>query len=322
MGNAPQRPVEHEIILKEGTRPKKISPYPLTTEKKAAMHQQVGDLLNQGSIEPSYSPWASPLLFVKKKDGTWRMCVDFRNLNTDTKPDAYPLPRIASMLQRIGRATLFTKIDLASGFHQVPVKPTSREATAFSTTEPIQGHSHFQWKVMPFGLINAPATFQRLMERVLEGIPNCMVYIDDILIFTSPTESHQQILLQVLQRLHHYKLYIKAEKCEFLRPTVTFLGHHLSPGSIIPDSKKMQKIQGWASPLKSAKEVRQFWGLVSWLGMYLPNLATIAAPLTALSSARRKFVWTSEAEEAMKALQQLVHDAPPYCYGTSIGLPA
>ena len=310
MGNPPPRPVEHEIILKATATPKKLSPYPVTPEKRVAMKQQITDLLKQGAIKPSYSAWSSPLLFVKKKDNSWRMCVDFRNLNTDTKPDAYPLPRMSTLLQQIGRANLFTKIDLASGFHQVPVKPSSREATAFSTSEPIQGHSHFQWKVMPFGLINAPATFQRLMETVLQGIPNCIVYIDDILVHTSPKEPHQQVLQQVLDRLLKYKLYIKAEKCEFMKTSVTFLGHRITGNTIMLDDEKKQKIQGWQTPLKSAKEVRQFWGLVSWSGMYIPNLATIAAPLTALNSAKRKFVWTQEAEQAMKALQQLVQSAP------------
>ena len=234
LGNPPPRPVEHEIILKSTAKPKKLSPYPMSPEKRTAMHKQITDLLNQGALEPSYSSWASPLLFVRKKDNTWRMCVDFRNLNADTKPDAYPLPRMSTLLQQIGKATLFTKIDLASGFHQVPVKLSSREATAFSTSEPVQGHSYFQWKVMPFGLINAPATFQRLMESVLQGIPNCLVYIDDILIFTSASESHQAILKQVLDCLLQYKLYIKPEKYEFFKNIYYLFGtshywkyHHL-----------------------------------------------------------------------------------------------
>ena len=133
MGQAPQRPVDHEIILKEGARPKKISPYSLSDEKRQAMHEQVSDLFKQGAIEPSHSAWSSPLLFVKKKNNTWRMCVDFLSLNTETKADAYPLPRISNLLQKIGNATEFSKIDLASGFHQVPVQQKSREFTAFST---------------------------------------------------------------------------------------------------------------------------------------------------------------------------------------------
>ena len=310
LGNPLPRPVEHEITLKSTAKPKKLSPYPMSPEKRTAMHKQITDLLNQGALEPSYSSWASLLLFVRKKDNTWRMCVDFRNLNADTKPDAYPLPRMSTLLQQIGKATLFTKIDLASGFHQVPVKLSSREATAFSTSEPVQGHSHFQWKVMPFGLINAPATFQRLMESVLQGIPNCLVYIDDILIFTSDSESHQAILKQVLDRLLQHKLYIKPEKCEFLKTSITFLGHRITGNTITLDNDKRQRIQGWEVPLKSAKEVRQFWGLVSWASMYIPNLAIIAAPLTTLNSAKRKFIWTKEAEEAMKTLQQLIQAAP------------
>ena len=151
LGSAPSRIIQLEILLKEGARPQKINPYPLGQEKKEVLDKQITELIDTQAIETSTSPWAAPLLFVKKKDNSWRMCIDYRSLNASTKADAYPLPRMATLLQKIGSARYFTKIDLASGFHQIPVNPNSREFTAFSTPYPIAGNSHFQWRVMPFG---------------------------------------------------------------------------------------------------------------------------------------------------------------------------
>ena len=311
IGNPPKRMIEHDIILKRDAMPRKHNPYPLSLEKRDAMISQIKELLSQDAIELSYSPWSSPLLFVKKKDGGWRMCVDFRNINTVTKLDAYPLPRISTLLQKLGRAKYFSKLDLASGYHQVPIKSSSREYTAFCTPEPVQGHSHFQWKVMPFGLVNAPATFQRLMDSVLHDLTDfCIVYLDDILIFSETLEAHLKNLCEVFDRLLIHKLFVKSSKCSFVQTEVTFLGHVIGAGQIKIDPEKSAKICGWEPPLKSAKDVRKFWGLVSWCGMFIPHLASIAAPLTSLSGARRKFVWTAEAEGAMRFIQQKCMNPP------------
>ena len=146
------------------------------------------------------------------------MCVDFRNVNAVTKHDAYPLPRINVLLQKLGKAKYFTKIDLASGFHQVPVRKEAREITAFCTPQPINGHSHFQWKVMPFGLVNAPATFQRLIDSVLSGLMDkCLVYLDDILIFSETLDDHFVSIQLVFDWLLKHRLYVKLSKCSFIQ---------------------------------------------------------------------------------------------------------
>ena len=311
MGNPPQRIIEHTILLKEDAIPIKHNPYPVNDEKRNTMIQQINEYLDNHIIEPSFSPWSSPILFVSKKDGGWRMCVDFRSVNAMTKHDAYPLPRINVLLQKLGRARYYTKLDLASGFHQVPMNSQSKEITAFCIPEPIRGYSHFQWKVMPFGLINAPATFQRLMEYALHDLQEfCVVYIDDILIFNNTMEEHVQCVVHVLRRLMKHKLFVKVSKCSFFQTSITFLGHQIGAGYVMLEPEKINKIRGWDSPLKSAREVRKFWGLVSWCGMYIPGLASLAAPLTALSGARRKFIWTAEAEEAMKYIKEKCLSVP------------
>ena len=310
IGHPPSRKIEHNIILKTNTVPVKHSPYPLSPDKRDAMISQVSELLSNDAIEPSESSWSSPLLFVKKKDGGWRMCVDFRTVNAVTKPDAYPLPRINVLMQKLGKAKFLTKIDLAFGFHQVPINSTCREITAFCTPEPVKGYSHFQWKVMPFGLVNAPATFQRLMDLVLHDLTGqCIVYLDDILIFSATLDDHYNSLQQVFDRLMEHRLYVKISKCSFVQEEIVFLGHIVRAGEVKIEPAKVQKICGWEPPLRSAKDVRKFWGLVSWCGMYFPHLASIAAPLTSLSSGRRKFIWTTEAEEAMRLIQQKCMEA-------------
>ena len=305
IGEVPTRHIDHKIILKPNVQPVKHNPYPLSAAKFQVMIETISELLKNSAIEPSYSPWSSPLLFVKKKDGGWRMCVDFRNVNAYTKHDAYPLPRINVLLQKLGKAKYFTKVDLASGFHQVPVHSESREITAFCTPQPIEGISHFQWKVMPFGLVNAPATFQRLMDSVLSGLMDrCVVYLDDILIFSKTLDEHFDSIRLVFDRLLEHKLFIKISKCSFVQQEIDFLGHVVGAGEVRLDPEKTEKISGWKIPLTSAKDVRRFWGLVSWCGMFFPNLASIAAPLTALVGTRRKFIWTAEAEYAMRTIQQ------------------
>ena len=311
IGEVPTRIIDHKIILKPNVQPVKHNPYPLSTTKYKVLTETITDLLKNGAIEPSYSPWSSPLLFVKKKDGGWRMCVDFRNVNACTKHDAYPLPRINVLLQKLGKARYFTKIDLASGFHQVPVHIQSREITAFCTPQPIEGISHFQWKVMPFGLVNAPATFQRLMDGVLSGLMSkCVVYLDDILIFSQTLDEHFESIRLVFDRLFEHKLFVKVSKCSFVQQEIGFLGHVIGAGEVRLEPEKSERISGWKIPLTSAKDVRRFWGLVSWCGMFFPHLASIAAPLTSLVGTRRKFIWTAEAEHAMRTIQKKCLNAP------------
>ena len=181
----PEREVKHTIRLTPDSAPIKRRPYPLPINKLEAMREQMNELIQHNWVEPSESPWGAPVLFVPKKNGQLRMCIDFRDLNSMTIDDSYPLPRLEILLHRASSATVFSKIDLASGFHQIEMSIESRIMTAFRLPEAVQGSSLWQWKVMPFGLRNAPPTFQRAMSRALVGCEHCaVVYIDDILIFS------------------------------------------------------------------------------------------------------------------------------------------
>ena len=252
----PERDVEHTIRLAPDAVPIKRRPYPLSPPKLEAMREQMDELIQHNWVEPSESPWGAPILFVPKKNGQLRMCIDFRDLNAVTVDDSYPLPRLEILLHRANTATIFTKIDLASGFHQIAVNMESRTYTAFRLPEAVQGSSLWQWKVMPFGLRNAPPTFQRAMSRALAGCEHCaVVYIDDILIFSKTRAEHLEHLQLVFGKLQKASYHARLEKCEFLQEEVEFLGHRLSRGGISTHPDKVSALVKWAAPLKSLAEV-------------------------------------------------------------------
>ena len=205
---------------------------PVRRQPKAlqdAIDTEVQHMLQNGVIRPRFSPWSSPVVMVKKQDGSWRFCVDYRKLNSVTHRDAYPLPRIDSTLDSLAGAKLFTTLDLASGYWQVEMDPTDKQKTAFSTTQ-----GHFEFNVMPFGLTNAPPTFQRLMECVLAGLSgaHCLVYLDDIIVFSTTFEEHVQRLVSVFGRLRAAGLKLKPKKCHFAKQQITYLGHVISANGV------------------------------------------------------------------------------------------
>ena len=228
-GRPPKRDIVHEIRTEEGAKPPSRPPYRLGPAEQDKMEEQVKDLLAQGFIRPSASPYGAPILFVPKKDGRWRMCIDYRALNKQTVKDQFPLPRIDSLLERLGRATVFTKLDLASGYHQIAMEETSIQKTAFRTNR-----GHFEFIVMPFGLCNAPATFQRLMNKVFANELDkfIAVYLDDILIFSQSLEEHWEHLRWASAHLREAKLYGRLHKCEFLKDQVEYLGFEVGPRGI------------------------------------------------------------------------------------------
>ena len=199
----PERAVKHHIYLPNDVVPVTAPAYPLGLVKRTAMKEQMRELIDKGWVVPSLSPWASLILLVPKDEGKkLRMCVDYRNLNALTKKDAFPLPRLDVMLHKSAHATIFSKLDLASGFHQIEVYPAYRELTAFTLPEAIDGHALWEWQVMLFGLVNAPPTFQRAMTVALRGCEDfSAVYIDDILIFSASVEDHLKHLATVFQKL-------------------------------------------------------------------------------------------------------------------------
>ena len=313
----PDRSVKHFIHVAADCVPAARQPYPLADTKREALRTQMRELIDKGWVVPSSSPWAAPILFVAKDGGSkLRMCVDFRDLNALTKKDRYPLPRLDQMLQRSAAATHFSKIDLASGFHQIEVHPAHRELTAFTLPEAVDGHSLWEWKVMPFGLVNAPATFQRAMSVALrECTDYTSAYIDDILVFSKGLNQHYQHLDAVFQALQDQAYHARLAKCKFVTTSVPFLGHILTATGIDAAGKRFDLAENFPTPFKSPKQVKSFLGMVMWYKSFLSHLATLAAPLFPLTSTKSDtFTWTQEATDAVEALKKALCDTPLLAY--------
>ena len=308
----PTRPVKHYIYVSPDTVPAARRAYRLGDVKRNVMMEQMKELIDKGWVVPSASPWAAPILFVPKDDGTkLRMCIDFRDLNALTKKDAFPLPRLDILLHKAARAKYFSKIDLASGFHQIEVHPSHRELTAFILPEPVEGCSLWEWKVMPFGLVNVPSTFQRAMSYALRGCENfTCVYIDDVLVFSESREDHLVHLKMVFEKLQKDHYHIRLAKCKFMSNHVKFLGHILTAEGIQPMDTRERDLGMFKPPFETAKQVRSFLGLIMWYKSFIPHVSTIAAPLFPLTSAKRKLQWTEEATLAVNALKDAVLSAP------------
>ena len=264
------------------------------------------DMQAKDVIHPSSSPWASPVVLVKKKDGSVRFCVDYRKVNAVTRKDAYPLPRIDDTLDTLAGSKWFTTLDLISGYWQVEVDPKDQPKTAFSTPDGL-----FEFNVMPFGLCNAPATFQRLMDMVLAGLQwtMCLVYLDDVIVMGRTFEEHLTNLANVLTRLRDANLRLKPQKCAFARQRVTFLGHVVSPEGVATDPEKTRKVREWPQPT-SVKEVRQFLGLVSYYRRFIKDFSQIAKPLHRLTEKTSVFVWTEDCEDAFQQLRTRLVTSP------------
>ena len=299
IGAPPKREVVLDIREQEGSAPPSRPPYRLSPAEQKELEEQIADLLRHGFIRPSASPYGAPVLFVPKKDGRWRMCVDYRALNKQTIKDKFPLPRIDELLEQLGKARVFSALDLASGYHQIGVGENSIEKTAFRTSR-----GHYEFIVMPFGLTNAPSVFQRLMNKIFAkelGV-FILVYLDDILIFSENIEDHWQHLRVALGRLREAKLYGRIHKCSFLKDQVEYLGFDISKEGIKPSQSKVQAILEWPTP-ETPRDVRSFLGLCSFYRRFVRGFSNIAAPLTELTKERRQWQWRQDNEEL--AFQQL-----------------
>jgi hypothetical protein len=305
-GEPPERAVEHNIDLVEGAVPRSRPPFRLGPKEQDELEKQVADLVEQGFIRPSVSPWGAPVLFVPKKDGRWRMCIDYRALNKETVKDRYPIPRIDELLDRLGRAKFFTKLDLASGYHQIGVASGDIAKTAFRTNR-----GSYEFIVMPFGLTNAPATFQRLINSVFDREINdfVLVYLDDILIFSETLEDHWRHLDIALERLSQAKLYGRIQKCDFIKTEVEYLGFRISQDGISTDPEKVQAVVDWHTPT-SVRDVRSFLGLASYYRRFIRNFSLIAKPLTDLTKNDTKWQWEEEQEKAFLQLKVAMVTAP------------
>ena len=249
------------------------------------LSSQLQELLDKGFIRPSFSPWGAPILFVKKKDGSFRMCIDYRELNKLTIKNRYPLPRIDDLFDQLQGSSYYSKIDLRSGYHQLRVQEDDIPKTAFRTH-----YGHYEFLVMSFGLTNAPAVFMDLMNRVCKPYLDkfVIVFIDDILIYSRTKEEHGQHLQIILELLRKEKLYAKFSKCEFWIREVQFLGHVVSNEGIHVDPSKVEAIRNWEAP-KTPTEVRQFLGLAGYYHRFIENFSKIAKPLTTLTQKDMKF---------------------------------
>ena len=301
--------VEHEIDT-DGHSPIKLQPYRLPVIQREKVAQMIQEMKDQGVIKPSSSPWSSPIVLVPKRDGSLRFCVDYRRLNSITKKDVYPLPRIEEILVTLGKAKYFSTLDLAAGYWQIKLDPASAQKTAFT--------SHcglYEFTRMPFGLCNAPATFQRLMQTVLTGLEwkSCFVYIDDILVASETFDEHLIHLRQVFERLKHANLRLKPTKCLFLRDEVPYLGYVISKDGIRPDPARTSQVKHFPTP-KDATQVRQFIGLASYYRRFIPGFAKVASPLHALTRKGVAFEWSSECEAAFNQLKSLLVTAPVLAY--------
>lgn len=270
------------------------------------LRNQLTDLLDKGFISPSTSPYGAPVLFVKKKDGSLRMCVDYRGLNRITRKNRHPLPRIDELVDRFRTAKVFSKLDLLSGYHQMQVHPDDRHKTAFRTR-----YGHYEFNVVPFGLTNAPAAFSNMMRIALDPlIDKCVVvYLDDILIYSDNEHDHLRHIRQVLKLLRESGLYCKLSKCAFMQEETEFLGHVISKDGLKTNAGLVKAIREWPAP-QTQREVMQFLGLTNFYHQYVKDYANIALPLTALLGSTAIFKWTVEQQKAFDALKDAVTSAP------------
>ncbi|WVZ81193.1 hypothetical protein U9M48_028604 [Paspalum notatum var. saurae] len=313
-GLLPDINVEFAIELVPGTAPVSKRPYRMAPDELKELKTQLQEQLDKGFIRPSSSPWGCPALFVEKKDpGGKRLCVDYRPLNAVTVKNKYPLPHIDILFDQLGGATVFSKIDLRSGYHQIKVREEDIPKTAFSTR-----YGLYEYLVMSFGLTNTPAFFMYLMNSVFmnELDKFVVVFIDDILVYSKNENEHEEHLRIVLSRLREHKLYAKFSKCAFWLKEVAFLGHILLAKGVAVDPNKVEDVLNWKQP-QTVTEIRSFLGLAGYYRRFIKDFSKIAKPMTALTQKNAKFAWSPKCEEAFGTLKKLLTSTPVLAQQTS-----
>lgn len=302
--------VEHEIKTKEGTKPIKQRPRRTNEVEELIAHDAIRLMFERGVIQKSQSPWASPILLADKKNGKVRFCVDYRKLNDNTIKDSYPLPKMDDIIAALGKATYMSSIDLTDAFWSIKVKEEDREKTAFTTKGGL-----WEFISMPFGLTNAPATQQRFIEDVLQGLiwRCCFAYIDDILCFSPSFDQHMEDLDKIFKRLKEHNLKVQPPKCSFLRPNFEILGFVATPEGLKPSEKKKQALLDYQLP-KSKKEVQTFLGMASWVRRFIPNFTQYSIYLRETSKKEGEFKMTKEAEKEFHKLKELMTEHPCLAY--------
>nr|XP_034195346.1 uncharacterized protein LOC117611508 [Osmia lignaria] len=302
--------IYHRIITTD-EMPVNVKQYRYPHALKDEINHQVNDLLEKGIIKHSSSPFNSPLWIVPKKQDSqgnklWRLVIDFRKLNEKTISDAYPLPNITDILDQVGSAKYFSVFDLKSSFHQTPMHPEDKHKTAFSTP-----FGHFEFNRMPFGLKNAAATFQRLMNNVLDGLQGLelFVFIDDIVIYASSLQEHETKVNRMMAKLREANLCLQPDKCQFLKKEVAYLGHIITEDGVRPDPAKVEAVQRFPIP-KTVKNIRQFLGLCGYYRRFIKDFSKIAKPLSDLTKKEQKFEWSSQQQQAFEFLRNVLCEEP------------
>jgi hypothetical protein len=305
-GMPPDHEIEFLIELVPGTAPIFKRPYRMTANQLAELKEQLQELLDKGYIHPSPSPWGAPIIFVLKKDGTQRMCVDYCSLNEVTIKKKYLLPRIDDLFDQLKGACVFSKIDLRSGYHQLKIRASDTPKTAFITR-----YGLYEYTVMSFGLTNAPAYFMYLMNKVfMEYLDKFMVvFIDDILIFSKNEEEQDEHLCLVLQKLRENQLYAKLSKCKFWLKEVLFLGHIISEGGISVDPSKVKDVLSWNTP-QNVLDIRSFLGLAGYYRRFIEGFSKISKPMTELLERGKTFEWTPRREASFQVLKKRLSTTP------------
>ncbi|GBG74802.1 hypothetical protein CBR_g19314 [Chara braunii] len=305
-GIVPNRPIPHEIILKDGAVPPRGCIYRMSEEELEVLRTQLDDLIDKGWIRPSCSPHGAPVLFVRKKNKELHLCIDYRKLNAQTIKNVGPLPPIDDLLERLGGAKYFSKLDFKSGYHQLEIHPRDRYKTAFKTR-----YRHFEWVVMLFGLTNAPTTFQAAMTMEFRDMLDwfVLIYLDGILVYSRTLDEHIVHLRAALDRLRTTKYKANRAKCEFAQQELEYLGHFVTPQGISPLADKIKAIQDWSEPANTT-EVRSFMGLVEYYQCFIGGDARIAAPLSRLQSPQVPFQFTDEVRSSFHKLKTALLLAP------------
>lgn len=301
----PHRVFDHSITLYPNAAPVNSKPYLYSPLQKNEIEKQIKDMLEAGLVIPSMSPFASSVLLVKKKDGSWRFCVDYRKLNAITIKRKFPMPVVDELLDELAGTQYFSKLDLRAGYHQISMTECDEAKTAFKTH-----HGQFHFRVMPFGLTNAPSTFQCLMNSVFAPYIRkfVLVFMDDILVYSSDLATHLAHLHKVFSVLRHHKLYVKQSKCSFACPQLEYLGHIISVQGVSTDPEKTSAMMAWPVPTTVA-ELRGFLSLTGYYRKFVKNYSIIARPLTLLLR-KKSFMWSESTQQAFESLKQAMSETP------------